>query len=279
MNAYTKSPAPHIQSQDSVPRMMWRGVALLLLPAAGAFFIFGWPAAMNAGISVICACAAEVLILKKLDKKIRLYDGSAVFTSLLFFLLLPAGLPAWMTGLGSFAAIALGKEVFGGLGANSLNPALVGRAFLHISFPNAMGWPAIVEEPASTAVFALLFLGSGLFLLHFKLVDWDLPLLFLGAAAGVSGLSGLNRWSWEMFGSGAMLVTAFFILTDPVTIPLGRSARRTFAVLCAVSYVILREIWRSDLHAATYSVLTCNAAVPWIEHLAKKFSLLKKKII
>ncbi len=130
--------SPHIRSQDSVPRIMWHVVASLVPVVVASALFFGVSALLQVTVAVLFALLAE----RATGKGGAIADGSATITGLLLGLTLPAGLPLWMTALGSSFAIVFGKSVWGGLGQNVFNPALVGRAFLQAAFPVAITtWP------------------------------------------------------------------------------------------------------------------------------------------
>ena len=128
------SASPHLRSQDSVPRIMWHVVASLVPVVAASALFFGVSALLQVGVAVLFALLAE----RATGKGGAIGDGSATITGLLLGLTLPAGFPLWMTALGSAFAIVFGKSVWGGLGQNVFNPALVGRAFLQAAFPVAI---------------------------------------------------------------------------------------------------------------------------------------------
>jgi H+/Na+-translocating ferredoxin:NAD+ oxidoreductase subunit D len=131
--------SPHIRGPASTPVIMWNVVASLMPLVIAATWFFG-PSAI---LVIVAAVAGAVLTEHTLGKGSTIGDGSAAITGLLLGLTLPAGLPMWMAALGGFFAIAVGKLVFGGLGYNVFNPALVGRAFLQAAFPIALTtWPA-----------------------------------------------------------------------------------------------------------------------------------------
>jgi len=132
--------SPHLRTGDSTPRIMWNVVASLVPVVGAAAWYFGVSALLVVGAAVLGAVAAERL----LGSGGTLHDGSAAITGLLLGLCLPAGLPLWMAALGGVVGIALGKHVFGGLGQNVFNPALIGRAFLQAAFPVPLTtWPAV----------------------------------------------------------------------------------------------------------------------------------------
>ena len=136
--ALVVSASPHLRAKDTTPRIMWTvAVSLTPIVVAGAWF-FGISALL-----VIAAAAAGAMITERFfGKSGSLWDGSAAITGVLLGLTLPAGLPLWMAALGGAFGIGFGKILFGGLGQNVFNPALIGRAFLQASFPVPMTtWP------------------------------------------------------------------------------------------------------------------------------------------
>lgn len=145
-NKLVVSLSPHAHGTDSVERNMY-GVILALLPALIVSFCY-----FGLGSAVVCltsvaACvffewAITRFILKR--EKTTVLDGSAILTGLLLGFNLPSNLPIWIILIGALVAIGVGKMTFGGLGNNPFNPALVGRAFLLVSFPAQMtSWPLI----------------------------------------------------------------------------------------------------------------------------------------
>ncbi|SIP87010.1 electron transport complex protein RnfD [Alkalispirochaeta americana] len=135
---------PHERANQSVARIMWT-VALALVPTtlAGVWF-YGIRAVIVTAVAVLASVAVEHLIVRYVFKweTTTVTDGSAVVTGLLLAFNVPASLPLWQMVIGAVVAIGIGKMAFGGIGNNPFNPALVGRAFLLISFPVEMNtWP------------------------------------------------------------------------------------------------------------------------------------------
>ncbi|MCK4921763.1 MAG: RnfABCDGE type electron transport complex subunit D, partial [Bacteroidales bacterium] len=139
MSILTVSSSPHIQTKESVPKLMY-GVIIALIPAfALSVFYFGIGMLVITATAVISSVLFEYLIQKYLLKNPSTHlDGSAALTGLLLAFCLPSNIPIWMVITGSLFAIGVGKMTFGGLGNNPFNPALLGRVFLFISFPVAM---------------------------------------------------------------------------------------------------------------------------------------------
>jgi len=148
------SSSPHIHSGGSTTKIM-RAVIYSLLPAcAVAIFFFGLPALFVLLLSVLGCLVCEVVCQRLMKQPVTVSDGSAVVTGILLALNLPPSSPWWMTLLGAFFAIAIGKQIFGGLGYNLFNPALVARVILLISFPVQMTtWSK--PEPLSTGLDAV----------------------------------------------------------------------------------------------------------------------------
>jgi len=132
------SVSPHIKSEETTSRIMW-SVSISLLPAAvmGAYF-FGPKAVIILALSIISALFSEYIYQKGLKRTVSINDGSAFLTGLLLGMNLPASVPFYIPLIGSFVAVIITKQLFGGLGYNVFNPALIGRAFLLISFPKLM---------------------------------------------------------------------------------------------------------------------------------------------
>jgi len=128
------TPSPHLKAPDSTPRIMWSVVGSLVPVIGASVWFFGPSALLVLGAATAGAVGTEWL----LGPEGSLRDGSAAITGILLGLTLPAGLPLWMAAVGGVVAIGVGKAIFGGLGQNVFNPALLGRAFLQAAFPTAL---------------------------------------------------------------------------------------------------------------------------------------------
>lgn len=193
MNLLNISGSPHVHSDESTKKIMWRvNLALVPMLLTGTFF-FGLNALFISLVSVACCCLFQWLIEKFILKvPTTVCDGSAVVTGLLLAFNVPATADMiWLVAIGALIAIGVGKMTFGGLGKNPFNPALVGRVFLLISFPVQMTtWPKVGEwfhaDPdalAGATPLGLLNEGG-------KISDLDLPSLtemFLGHIGGSLG--------------------------------------------------------------------------------------------
>ena len=129
------SVSPHIRERTSIPDIMYAVIASLCPALFASVYFFGLRALLVVAIGMLSAVLTEALALRLLRKPVTVSDGSALVTGMLLGFVLPPSVPLWMPVVGSAFAIALGKQVFGGLGCNPMNPALLGRAFLLASWP------------------------------------------------------------------------------------------------------------------------------------------------
>ena len=131
-------PAPHIRTAETVESVMY-DVVIALIPAfAMAVYSFGIRALILTSVSVLTCILTEYLCQKALKRDIEAFDGSAILTGILFAFVVPVGMGLQYVIVGNFVAITLGKIVYGGLGHNIFNPALIGRAFVQASWPVAI---------------------------------------------------------------------------------------------------------------------------------------------
>lgn len=293
------SAAPHIRTAEDIPKIMYT-VLIALIPAViASVYFFRLLAIKLMVVCVITAVVSEYIFQRLRKKKITVVDGSAVITGLLLALTLPPSLPLWAAALGTFFAIAMGKQIFGGLGYNIFNPALLGRAFLMAAFPALMtSWTNPFSLDAVTGATPLaqmkfaqsmvshqsLFLGNvsgslgeasalalligAIFLLIRKIIDWRIPVGYLGTVAlwsGVFWLINPEKFAdplWHLLAGGLML-GAFFMATDMVTTPVTRKGKWIFAVGCGVLLMLIR-FWGGLPEGVMYSILLMNAVTPLI---------------
>jgi len=303
-NRYTISPSPHMFSKLSTPAIM-RSVLLALLPAVGASIYFFKMRAVLLILTTSLSCLmAEVVFQKLRGKPIAILDGSALVTGVLLALILPPGLPLWIAVVGGVVAIILGKQIFGGLGHNIFNPALVGRAFLLISFPKFMtSWVKPISLDTVTTATPLglmkfnhiqtslsdLFFGNvsgslgetsavciiigGLYLILRKCMDWRVPVGFLGTAAVLGIVFNIANPAefpsvWFHLLSGGLMIGALFMATDPVTSPVTKLGRWVFGIGCGIVVVIIRLLGGMP-EGVTFAILIMNAATPLINIATK----------
>lgn len=299
------STSPHLRKGESVSRIMWL-VVLSLLPAGIAgVVIFGLSALWVIILGVVSALVAEFVLQALTKRKITLLDGSAVLTGLLLAYNLPPKAPFWLPVIGSFAAIAIGKQVFGGLGQNIFNPALVGRVFLMASWPKYITsfTPALkYDAVASATPLALakggrilenihyldLFLGKrggcigevcivalllgAVFLFLKGYISWHIPISFVvttGVFAFIFGRGGFFSGDWLFhILSGGLILGAFFMATDYVTSPLTYKGQLLFGIGCGLLTAVIR-LWGGYPEGVSYAILMMNAATPIIDRYTK----------
>lgn len=297
--------SPHDFTERSVPVIMWSVVAALLPTTVMAIYYFGHSAILLILACVVSALLTEIIVNKIKGQEITLKDGSAAITGLLLALTLPPTLSVSSAVLGSIFAIAIGKQVFGGLGYNIFNPALIGRAFLQTSFPVAMTtWSRPFSEfdgiSAATPLgnfkfekilthweplltgniggslgetcFIAIFVG-GIFLLIKRYADWRIPLSFLGTVFIVTGIFWLvdpTNYSDPVFQilSGGLILGAFFMATDMVTSPITPKGSWIFGFGAGLLVVIIRYFGGLP-EGVMYSILLMNSVTPLINRYTR----------
>ena len=148
-------PAPHIRTSETVESVMY-DVVIALIPAfAVALWAFGIRALILTAVSILTCIVTEYVCQKAMKRDIEAFDGSAILTGILFSFVVPVIMPLQYVVVGNVVAIALGKMVYGGLGHNIFNPALVGRAFVQASWPVAITTFAYDGKSGATVLFAM----------------------------------------------------------------------------------------------------------------------------
>ncbi len=277
-------------------------VAIALLPAvvAATYFFGPWALAIIASC-IAGAFLAEAGVSWARGREIPLYDGSALVTGLLLGLTLPSDVPLWIGLIGGAFAIGIGKAIFGGLGLNMFNPALVGRAFLVASFPVLMttfrwphdsgAWMGSGFDAVSTATplallrwsdvatpYFELFIGriggslgetsalalllGGLYLLGRGVINWRIPVSYIGTVMLLTWATGGDPLFH--FLAGGLLIGAFFMATDYVTSPITPRGKLIFGFGCGFLTYAIRGFGGYP-EGVLYSILLMNATVPLIE--------------
>lgn len=163
---FKRTPSPHIKENISVKKMMFMVLYALIPGASASIYFFGWGVLFNLSIAISTCLLTEAIILKMRARDVysTLQDGSALLTACLLALALPSLAPWWLTVIACISAIAVAKHLYGGLGFNPFNPAMVGYIVVMISFPLEMTlWspPMSVGEgwPSFSTTFNWVFLG------------------------------------------------------------------------------------------------------------------------
>ncbi|MDH5381702.1 MAG: RnfABCDGE type electron transport complex subunit D [Cyclobacteriaceae bacterium] len=187
--------SPHLKDEEQTAHIMRELIYTLLPVLAIAVYYFGF-----AALWVVMSSVLGALLPEWIWKREGLKDGSAILTGLLLGLTLPPGIALWIAFLGGFVSIVVGKLVWGGLGQNVFNPALVGRAFLQSAFPIAIttwnnpgGWtslyyPSNLAMPFMQSAHADGLTGATpLSIMKFEGQSSDIMHLFLGSTRGSIG--------------------------------------------------------------------------------------------
>jgi len=288
--------APQISTPVTTQSIM-RNVLIALVPALlCALAYFGLPALL-----VVCTAVASCMGFEWAWCRLRNIpntagDLSAAVTGVLLAFNLPPTIPLYMVVIGSFVAIVLAKELFGGIGRNFANPAIVGRIFLAVAFPVAMT-TFVVPQVALSPVDALssatplapgaaprgvieLLLGThmgvlgetsafaialgGAYLLATGVITWHVPVAYVGTVAALSLLAGKNPVAQVL--SGGLLLGAVFMATDYTTSPATKRGKLVFAVGCGLITCLIR-FWGNLNEGVAYSILFMNLLVPYIDAL------------
>lgn len=243
------SSSPHYSIPVTTRHVMATVVLALLPVAVYGVWLFGLPALITLVTSVVSCVGFEALYRKIMKQDIRVGDFSAVITGLLLAMVLPPALPFWMTILGSFFAIVIAKEFFGGLGANVFNPALTGRAFLVLSFTTPMTtW---LSPRISGSLDAL---------------SSATPLSLMKPAEGVAVNAAAVADAMGGFSSADVYLTLFLGQRGG---SLGESAI-PFILLAFVLLVLVRVVdWRAPV-----AMLATTVAITWIAGIDPLLTLL-----
>ena len=298
-NPLVLRPAPQISSAVTTHIIM-RDVLVALIPATlAALAFFGLSAALVIATSVGCCVLFEYLWcrLRKIDDTTG--DLSAAVTGLLLAFNLPPTLPLYMVVIGAFVAIIVTKELFGGIGRNFANPAIVGRIFLAVAFPVAMttfvpATPLIpfadqvdvvssatpLAPTAAPHALMRLFLGQHagvlgetsaaalllgmVFLLYRPVITWHTPVAYVGTVALLSLLAGRDPLAQAC--SGGLLLGAIYMATDYSTSPATKRGKLVFGVGCGLITCLIRFFGNLN-EGVAYSILFMNLLVPYIDQL------------
>lgn len=301
------SSSPHIRDHSSVSGLM-KDVVIALLPAlAAATYLFGLRAFMLTAITVAASVVFEGLYNSILKQKQTVGDFSAVVTGLLLAFNLPANLPYWMAVIGAFVAIVIIKCLFGGLGKNFANPAIVGRIVLFISFAQPM---AAYPEPffykggeAIASATPLALMKSAFATDSYVSLPKPMDLLLGLKGGGVLGetcaialiLGGVYlivkrvitptiplAYIGTVFAltavaganpvhqilSGGLMLGAFFMATDYVTGPLSEKGKVIFGIGCGLITVAIR-LWGGYPEGVSFSILLMNILCPFIDRYSR----------
>ncbi|MFV0414401.1 MAG: RnfABCDGE type electron transport complex subunit D [Oscillospiraceae bacterium] len=273
------SPSPHITAPVNTTRIMGLVCAALVPTAVASFFLFGWRAFAVIAVTVAACVLFEAICCRLLKKEQTIKDLSAVVTGLLLAFNLPATFPLWMAVVGAFIAIVVTKHMFGGLGRNFANPALVARIVLQLSFTEEMinyvfpvrqGAPDVLATAtpllaakSGVASFVDLLLGThagmlgetcaitlmagGIFLILTKVIKPTIPFVYLGTLFGLKFLLLLFGENSANIGN-AFTMSAIYLLSGGAILA---------AFFMATDYTTSPyPFWGKVVYALVFAVLT-----------------------
>ena len=298
----TVSSPPHMYGTDTIEARM-RDVLIALVPAfCFALYHYGIKAFYTTAIAVIAALLAEYLFQRVMNKPVTINDFSASITGVLLAFNLPPDVPLWLPAVGSFFAIIVVKQLFGGLGSNFVNPALAARAFLLASFPVYMtSWTfspdsvtsatylAMIKQdpnfaPNVSDYMALLFgkvggslgetsavalLIGGVYLLVRRIINWRIPVFYIGSFAvfafifGRTGFFSGHDILFEVL-NGGLIMGAFFMATDYATSPITPGGKIVMGIGCGFITVLIR-FFGGYPEGVCFSIIIMNLFVPLID--------------
>lgn len=307
MNRLIVSPSPHDENYTKTSTIMLN-VIIALMPALimGCVY-FGLRALALTAVCVGCCVLFEFLCRKIMKRDNTIGDLSAVVTGIILAMNLPSTLPLWIAAIGSFVAIVIVKQLFGGIGQNFANPAITARIVLMVSFPAAMtNWiapfthevdevdgissatPLVLEALKGTTdeiivpSYLDLFLGkTGGCLGETCALALLIGGLYLAArriislAAPISFIGSLFILSWIGGGdpiyqilAGGVFLGAFFMATDYATTPISTKGKIIFGLGCGIITFIIRR-FGSFPEGVSFSILLMNVLTPYIEQLTR----------
>lgn len=308
MSKLIVAPSPHHLSGNSTSNIMF-DVVLALFPALFVSIVFFGARALIVTVTCVVACVVfEFLIRKIMKRPNTISDFSAVVTGMLLAFNLPPTIPIWMALIGCFFAIVVTKQLFGGIGQNFANPALVGRIVMFVSFGTAMtSWVQPFSYRHSVDMIATatplaeginqantwdLFIGNiggcigevsaaallvgGIYLVIRKVIDPRVPLVFLATVFVLTWAFGENPVN-NLFAGGLML-GAIFMATDYSTTPATLKGKLIFAFGCGLITAVIR-VFGSYPEGVSFAILFMNLLTPLIDRATKTtpFGAIKKK--
>ena len=290
------SPSPHIHAGISTQKVMLSVIIALMPACIAGVIIFGPMALLNLAVCTVSCVFFEYILRRIMKKPQTISDLSAVVTGLLLGMNLPPQINPIFGVIGSFVAIGVTKQLFGGIGQNFANPAIVGRIVLMLSFTSHMTtWSAPfyyknTADAVTTATplvtkdadYLSLFLGTtggcigetcalaliigGVFLMIIRVITPHAPLGFIGTVALLTFLAGDDPLYAVL--SGGLLLGAFFMATDYATTPLTGKGKLIFGIGCGILTFAIRK-FGSYPEGVSFSILLMNLLVPYIDRLCE----------
>ena len=296
MDKFISSVSPHITSKRTTQKIMLDVIIALIPAGIASVIIFGLRALLVIGVCVLVCVLSEFIfnLICKKDNTVK--DLSAVVTGLLLAYTLPVSIPIWQAVIGSFFAIIVVKQLFGGIGQNFANPAITARIFMLVAFSTSMtNWTMGDAETVATPLKVMssgdmtslpsyldMFLGvrggclgetctlalliGGIYLLVRRVISWHTPVAFIGTVLVMSFI--LDKQPIYQIMSGGLLIGAFFMATDYATTPVTKWGKIIFGVGCGLITILIR-FWGTLPEGVSYSILLMNIFTPYISKITR----------
>ncbi len=313
MKQLTVAASPHIRSHNSTAKIMGDVIIALIPALIAACFIFGLRALLVTAVCVGCCVLFEYLIRKVMKRDNTIGDLSAVVTGILLAFSLPVSIPLWIAAIGSFFAIVVIKQLFGGIGQNFANPAVTARIVLFVSFGSQMThWVeplyyrnTTLADAVTTAtpltligkadqlpartdlllgikggcigeVCILALLLGGIYLVIRRVITPTIPLVYMGTVCLLSLLFGSDPIAQIL--SGSVVLGAIFMATDYSSSPVTEWGKVIFAFGCGLITVVIR-VFANYPEGVSFAILLMNILTPYIEKATAPRPLGAKKSI
>jgi electron transport complex protein RnfD len=297
----TVSSPPHLYGTDTIQKRM-RDVLIALAPAfCMGLYHYGVQAFYTTVIAVMSALLAEYLYQRVMNKPVTVNDFSAAITGVLLAFNLPPDVPIWIPVIGSFFAVIVVKQLFGGLGSNFINPALAARALLLASFPVHMTNWTFAPDAVSGATYLAMIKGNpswspelsdymallfgkvggcigetsavaliigGIYLLVRRVINWRIPVFYIGSFALFAFIFGRTGFFsgnilFEVL-NGGLLLGAIFMATDYATSPITPNGKIIMGIGCGLLTVFIR-FFGGYPEGVSYAIIIMNLFVPLID--------------
>ena len=295
MSKMNLSVSPHIRSSRTTQNIMLDVIIALVPALIASVVLYGFRALLLTVISSGACVFFEYAYEKLLKRDITVSDLSAVVTGMLVAFNVPVSMPLWMLIVGDLAAIVLAKQLFGGMGCNFMNPALVGRIVMVFSFTTAItpdtGSTGLVDaattatplaDPAGTG-FVKLVLGlhggvigescaaalilGGIYLCVRKVIKPIIPLVYVGTTLLFTWLFG-GAAPLESIFAGGLMLGAIYMATDYVTSPITDKGKVIFGVFLGLITSVIR-VFGNYAEGVTFAIILGNILVPYINDLSE----------
>lgn len=281
------TPSPHIRDNISTKNIMLCVIVALLPTVIASVIYFGLKSIILTIVCVGFSALTEFICCKIMKRERTVSDLSACVTGLILSLNLPVTLPLWQAIIGCIVSIAIAKQLFGGIGRNFINPAIVGKIVLLIFFNADMTtWTDTRYSQSLTenlyymdlflgnvgsyigATSALALLIGGIFLICTRIVTPSAPISFIGTVAVLTFISGGDTLSQVL--SGGLLLGAFFMATDYTTTPITEKGKVIFGIGCGIITFVIANFGRYP-ESVPLAILSMNILTYFID----KFTIIK----